>query len=116
MWDAASAWSDEQCHVRAQDSNQRNTGLPAAERANLTTRPRGQPQDFDFPKNPSLQDYLTLSYLQASALPMSFELRALYLCPRTLLGGFQPLSERSYVLDAAFWCSKPPTSLLPQYC
>ena len=21
MWDAASAWSDEQCHVRAQDSN-----------------------------------------------------------------------------------------------
>ena len=22
MWDAASVWSDEQCHVRAQDSNQ----------------------------------------------------------------------------------------------
>ena len=22
MWDAASAWFDEQCHVRAQDSNQ----------------------------------------------------------------------------------------------
>uniref|UniRef100_A0A9L0TKQ2 Inosine triphosphate pyrophosphatase n=1 Tax=Equus caballus TaxID=9796 RepID=A0A9L0TKQ2_HORSE len=44
MWDAASAWSDEQCHVRAQDSNRRNTGPPAAERANLTTRPRGQPQ------------------------------------------------------------------------
>ena len=43
MWDAASAWSDEQCHVRAQDSNRRNTGPPAAERANLTTRPRGQP-------------------------------------------------------------------------
>src|SRR3712207_7512631 len=34
MWDAASAWSDEQCHVRAQDSNRRNTGPPAAERAN----------------------------------------------------------------------------------
>src|SRR3712207_8955294 len=30
MWDAASAWSDEQCHVRAQDSNQQNTGPPAA--------------------------------------------------------------------------------------
>ena len=43
MWDAASAWFDEECHVRAQDSNQRNTGLPAAERANLTTRPQGQP-------------------------------------------------------------------------
>ena len=39
----ASAWSDEQCHVHAQDSNQRNTGPSAAERANLTTQPRGQP-------------------------------------------------------------------------
>ena len=34
---------DEQCHVRAQDSNQRNTGLPAVERVKLTTQPRGQP-------------------------------------------------------------------------
>ena len=42
MWDAASACFDEQCHVRAQDSNQRNTGLPAAELVNLTTRPWGQ--------------------------------------------------------------------------
>ena len=50
MWDAASAWFDEQCHVRAQDSNQRKTGPPAAERANLTTRPRGQP--------PSMQNFL----------------------------------------------------------
>src|SRR3712207_268624 len=48
MWDAASAWSDEQCHVRTQDSNQRNTGLPTAERANLTTRPRGQPLRYYF--------------------------------------------------------------------
>uniref|UniRef100_A0A3Q2GTD1 15-oxoprostaglandin 13-reductase n=1 Tax=Equus caballus TaxID=9796 RepID=A0A3Q2GTD1_HORSE len=31
MWDVASAWLDEQCHVCAQDSNQRNTGPPAAE-------------------------------------------------------------------------------------
>uniref|UniRef100_A0A9L0J3U6 Cerebral dopamine neurotrophic factor n=1 Tax=Equus asinus TaxID=9793 RepID=A0A9L0J3U6_EQUAS len=46
MWDAASAWFDEQCHVRAQDSNQRNTGRPAAELADLTTRPGGQPQDL----------------------------------------------------------------------
>ena len=45
MWDAASAWSDEQRHIRAQDSNRRNTGPPAAERANLTPRPRGQPQE-----------------------------------------------------------------------
>ena len=43
MWDAASAWFDEQCHVHAQDLNQRNTGPPAAERANSTTQPRGQP-------------------------------------------------------------------------
>ena len=48
MWDAASAWSDEQCHVRAQDSNQRNTGPPAAECANLTTRPRGHPLPYAF--------------------------------------------------------------------
>ena len=48
MWDAASAWLDEQCHVRAQDLNQRNTGPPAAERANPTTRPRGQPLEVTF--------------------------------------------------------------------
>ena len=36
MWHAASAWFDEQCHVRAEDSNQGNTGPPAAERVNLT--------------------------------------------------------------------------------
>ena len=53
MWDAASAWSDEQCHVRPQDSNQRNTGPPAAERTNLTTRPWGQPQ-YAFLKEGSL--------------------------------------------------------------
>ena len=46
MWDAASAWFDEQCHVRAQDSNQWNTGLPEVERENLTARPRGQPHKF----------------------------------------------------------------------
>ena len=44
MWDAASAWFDEQCHVCAQDSNPQNTGPLAAERTNLTTQPRGQPQ------------------------------------------------------------------------
>src|SRR3712207_7326520 len=43
LFRSASAWFDEQCRVRAQDSNQRNTGPPAAEHANLTTRPRGQP-------------------------------------------------------------------------
>uniref|UniRef100_A0A9L0SM36 Translation machinery-associated protein 16 n=1 Tax=Equus caballus TaxID=9796 RepID=A0A9L0SM36_HORSE len=51
MWDAASEWYDERCHVRAQDSNQRNTGPPAAECMNLTTRPRGQhPQVLFFIK------------------------------------------------------------------
>ena len=39
MWDAASVWPDEQCHVRAQDSNQRNTGPPAEERTNSTMGP-----------------------------------------------------------------------------
>ena len=43
MWDAASAWFDEQCRVCAQDLNQRNTGPPAAECATLTTWPRAQP-------------------------------------------------------------------------
>ena len=42
MWDAALAWFDKQCHVCAQDSNQWNTGPPAVEHANWTTRPRGQ--------------------------------------------------------------------------
>ena len=32
MWDAASAWPDEHCRVRAQDPNRRNPGC-----ANLTT-------------------------------------------------------------------------------
>ena len=32
MSDAASAWLDEECHVRTQDSNWRNTGQPAADR------------------------------------------------------------------------------------
>ncbi|XP_070123438.1 uncharacterized protein [Equus caballus] len=48
VWDAASAWFDEQCHVHAQDSNQRNTGPPAAERVDPTTRPRGQPLESVF--------------------------------------------------------------------
>ena len=48
IWDAASAWFDELCHVRAQDSNWWNTGPPAAERRNLTTRPQGQPGHWRF--------------------------------------------------------------------
>ena len=48
MWDAASTWFEEQCHVRAQDSNQRNTGPPAVELSNLTTRPRGQSLDISW--------------------------------------------------------------------
>ena len=43
MWDAASVWFDEQCHVCAQNLNQWNTGPPAAEHMKLTTRPWGQP-------------------------------------------------------------------------
>ena len=48
MWDAVSAWLDEQCHDCAQDSNQQNTGPPAAERANPTTWPRGRPHTNTF--------------------------------------------------------------------
>ena len=44
MWDSASPWPDERCHVCAQDLNQRNPGLPAeAEHTNLTTQPQGRP-------------------------------------------------------------------------
>ena len=43
MWDAASAWFDEQCHVCTEDLNQWNTGPPAVERTNLITGPWGQP-------------------------------------------------------------------------
>ena len=43
MWDAASVWLDEQCHVHAQDSNPQSPGPPAAECANSTTQPRGRP-------------------------------------------------------------------------
>ena len=71
MRDTASAWFDEQCHVRAQDSKQRNTGPPAAECANLTTRPRGRPLIFglNFLKNAnppsftcSAKEYLLMAY------------------------------------------------------
>ena len=48
MWDAASAWFDEQCHVHAQDSNQRNTGPPAAERANNHSATGPAPLTFFF--------------------------------------------------------------------
>ena len=43
MWDATSAWLDERCHVRAQDSNWRKPWAAEAERANLTTLPPDQP-------------------------------------------------------------------------
>ena len=64
MWDAASAWFVEQCHVRAQDSNRRHTGPPAAERANLTTRPRGQPPIMPY-------FYIALYNLQSSFTDIS---------------------------------------------
>ena len=42
MWDAASTWSDEQCHVRAQDPNPKPWAAEE-EHVNITTQPRGQP-------------------------------------------------------------------------
>ena len=38
MWDAASVWPDEQCHVRAQDLNWQNPGLP---KRSARTQPLG---------------------------------------------------------------------------
>ena len=66
MWDAASAWFDEQCHVRAQDLNQRNTGPPAAERTDLTTWPRGQPPNSLFWK-------LSIKGRESSIYPFLYE-------------------------------------------
>uniref|UniRef100_A0A9L0TGC3 Telomere repeat binding bouquet formation protein 2 n=1 Tax=Equus caballus TaxID=9796 RepID=A0A9L0TGC3_HORSE len=63
MWDAASAWFDERCHVHAQDSNQGNTGPPTAECANLTTRPRGQPPVFSILSfSPKIFSYIFCEY------------------------------------------------------
>ena len=52
MWDAASAWPDECCHVPAQDSNGRNPGLL---KQSVRTWPRGQPLIFFFLKTPLLE-------------------------------------------------------------
>ena len=43
MWDAASAWPDEQCHVRDLGSELVKPWATEAERTNLRTRPRGRP-------------------------------------------------------------------------
>src|SRR3712207_3496904 len=73
MWDAASAWLDERCHVRAQDSNQRNTGPPAAECANLTTRPRGQPpQKYIFAQSFRKSFLSNISLLASQQVQHSF--------------------------------------------
>ena len=82
MWDAASAWFDEQCHVRAQDSNQRDTGPPAAERANLTTRPRGQPLSLTTFKIIYLSSILSnsiVTYLGAVFFMATFALLYIFL-------------------------------------
>ena len=68
MWDAASAWFDEQCHFHARDSKKQNTGPPGAERANLTTRPRGQPLEMALfcPLSPRAHSSLLTQLLFAS--------------------------------------------------
>lgn len=81
----------------------------------LTFSGRGWPQIFDFSKNPSLQDQATLSCLQAFALTLSFELRALYLSPRLFLEGFLPLRKVLLPLRCRLLVSKPlasPSSLI----
>ena len=44
MWDAATAWLDEQCHVCTWDPNPQTPGR----HVNLTTMPPGQPQAIEF--------------------------------------------------------------------
>ena len=41
MWDAASAWPDEWCHVHAQDPNPAKPWAAEVEHTNLTTQPQG---------------------------------------------------------------------------
>ena len=47
MWDATSAWPDEQCHVRTRDPNWWNPGLPKRS-MRLKTWPWGWPYIFCF--------------------------------------------------------------------
>ena len=48
MWDAATAWLDEQCVGPQLGSEPVNPGMPEVECANLTTMPLGQPQHIFF--------------------------------------------------------------------
>ena len=66
MWDAASAWCDEQGHVHDQDSNQRNTGPPAVECASSTTRPRGQPSSLSLIGKYTANMYMCVYFLKDS--------------------------------------------------
>ena len=46
MWDAVSAWLDEQCHVRAQDSELVKPWAAEAEHTNPTIQPWGRPLHY----------------------------------------------------------------------
>ena len=43
MWEATSAWLDEQCRVHARDANRQNPLAAKSEHVNLSTRPWGRP-------------------------------------------------------------------------
>ena len=104
MWDTASAWFDEQCHVRGQDSNQWNTGPPAVEHKNLTTRPRGQPCECIILKLQFLKLHFSSNGL-SSERPFSVSLpeyphrsTSANLCLFTLLYFLHSICEIMYVL------------------
>ena len=96
MWDAASAWLEEQCHVRAQDSNQRNTGPHAAESANLTTRLQGQP-----PYEYILVDSICSKYYHLNVDPLSIKTYEwdilLFSFHTKCLSSGVPLSHRKHI-------------------
>uniref|UniRef100_F6Y548 Leucine rich repeat containing 75A n=1 Tax=Equus caballus TaxID=9796 RepID=F6Y548_HORSE len=103
MWDAASAWPDEPCHIHAQDLNQRNTGPPAAEWANLTTRPWGLPQAavfFKAPRDSSVQEsQLESGHSPWASLPLASKV------------GLHPSPHRDCLSLRLCWPSPPHWSL-----
>ena len=88
MWDATSAWLDEQCHVRIQDPNQQNPGPPKWS-TNLTTWPWARPHShylFKFVSSTLLSSHtasLAPWWFQHTSAPGVFALVLLLSFPKT---------------------------------